>query len=380
MGVLNLGFGDWSYFKFAAAFWSFTVSFCNFGETNILMKTSFLTTICFFIGSFQLQAQSNTHVKTFRIAFYNVENFFDPVKDSTTTYDEFNPRGNRHWNFARYRKKEQNIYKALAAMGGWKGLAIIGLAEVENRRVLSGLIQNTPLHLENYRIIHYDSPDFRGIDVGLLYRPKDFTPYFSKPIPIHDPSDTTFKTRDILYVKGLLWNDTIHLFINHWTSRYGGLMKTIPKRILEARILMHQVDSIYKRNHHAKIFVMGDFNENPDDQGAKILTKELKDSCTLISVHASPLYGNAKGTIKSGTGWSTFDQLYISKDVNVKESGLFVKAKSFHIFDAGFLLEKDEKYLGFKPNRSYIGFKYHGGFSDHLPVFFDIAVSHSKCR
>jgi hypothetical protein len=342
------------------------------------MKTSYLFIACFFIYSFQLPAQNNTHVRTFRVAFYNAENFFDPIKDTTTTYSEFNLGGDHHWNFSRYHKKEQNIYKAIAAMGGWKGLSIIGLAEIENRKVLSDLIQNTPLHLENYRIIHYDSPDFRGIDVALLYRPKDFTPYFSKPIHISDPKDSTFRTRDILYVKGLLLSDTIHLFINHWTSRYGGMMKTIPKRVLEAKILMHQVDSIYKHNQNAKIFVMGDFNENPDDQGVKILTKKQKDSYVLTRVPASPLFGNAKGTIKSGAEWSTFDQLYISKNVNIKGSGLFVKDKSFHIFDAGFLLEKDKKNLGYKPDRSYIGFKYHGGFSDHLPVFFDIAVSHSK--
>ena len=343
------------------------------------MKTLFLTIIVyFFIGSFHLHAQNNTHIRTFRVAFYNVENFFDPIKDTTTSYNEFNPGGDHHWNFSRYRKKEQNIYKVLAAMGGWRGLSIIGLAEIENRKVLSDLIQNTPLHLENYRIIHYDSPDFRGIDVALMYRPKDFTPYFSKPIHIFDPEDSSFRTRDILYVKGLLLNDTVHLFINHWTSRYGGLMKTIPKRILEAKILMHEVDSIYKRNHDAKIIIMGDFNENTNDQAVKILVKKLKDSCVLERISSSPFYGNAKGTIKSGPEWSTFDQLYISKNVNVKGSGLFVKDKSFHIFDAGFLLEKDEKNLGYKPNRSFVGFKYHGGFSDHLPVFFDIAVSHSK--
>ena len=340
------------------------------------MKTLFLTVACIFTGSILLQAQNNKHVNTFRIAFYNVENFFDPIKDTTTSYNEFNPGGDHHWSFARYHKKEQHIYKALAAMGGWKGLSIIGLEEVENRRVLTDLIKNTPLHLENYRIIHYDSPDFRGIDVALLYRPKDFTPYFSKPIRIIDSSDRKFRTRDILYVKGLFRNDTVHIFINHWTSRYGGLMKTIPKRILEARILMHQIDSICKLNPNARIFVMGDFNENPDDQGVTILTKARRDSCSLIRVPSSPLFGNAKGTIKSGPEWSTFDQLFISKSVSIKGSALFVKDKSFHIFDAGFLLEKDEKNLGYKPDRSYVGFKYHGGYSDHLPVFFDIVVSH----
>lgn len=310
--------------------------------------------------------------------FYNVENFFDPIKDTTTSYNEFNTGGDHHWSFSRYRRKEENIYKALAAIGGWKGLSIIGLAEIENRKVLSDLVRHTPLHIENYRIIHYDSPDFRGIDVALLYRPRDFKPLFSKPIRIHDPSDQKFRTRDILYVKGILQNDTIHLFINHWTSSYGGLMRTIPKRMLEAKILMRQADSIYKTNHHARIIVMGDFNENAGDQGINLLTKKQPDSFSLIGVQPTPLFGIAKGTIKRGPQWDTFDQLYISKTMVIKGSSLFVKDKSFHIFDAGFILEKDEKNLGYKPDRSYLGYKYHGGYSDHLPIFFDLSVSHSR--
>lgn len=342
------------------------------------MNAKFLTAACLIMGSLHLQAQKHEQVSTFRIAFYNVENFFDPVKDTTTSYNEFNTGGDHHWNFTRYRTKEQHIYKALAAMGGWKGLSIIGLAEIENRKVLSDLIRYTPLHRENYRIIHYDSPDFRGIDVALLYRPKDFKPLFSKPIRISDPSDPKFRTRDILYVKGLLLKDTVHLFINHWTSRYGGLMRTLPKRILEAQILLHQADSIYRLNHHAHIIVLGDFNENSGDQGVMILTKQLPDAFSLVGIQPSPLFGNAKGTLKSGTEWDIFDQLYVSKNVNIKGSALFVKEKSFHIFDAGFLLEKDEKNLGYKPDRSYVGFKYHGGYSDHLPIFFDLSVSHSR--
>jgi hypothetical protein len=341
------------------------------------MKTLCIAGLCMLLSFSGLEAQNKSQTSTYRIAFYNTENFFDTEKDTTRSYNQFDRGSDHNWNLARYHQKEQHIYKVLAAMGGWKGLSIIGLAEIENEKVLSDLIENTPLHLENYRIIHFDSPDFRGIDVALLYRPKDFSPLFSAPIRISDPSDKKFRTRDILYVKGLLLNDTVHLFINHWTSRYGGLMQTLPKRKLEANILMHHVDSIFEINPKAKIIVMGDFNENPDDQSVKLLTKVYSDSCSLIRLTPSSLFGNAKGTLKSGTRWSQFDQVYISKNVNIKCAHLFVKAKSFHIFDAGFLLEKDEKNLGSKPNRSYVGFKYHGGYSDHLPIFFDVSVSRS---
>lgn len=342
------------------------------------MRTILLIGALFLFSIANLTAQNSGHQTLVRIAFYNVENFFDAEQDSTIPYTQFNPGGDHHWNIVRYLRKQHNIYKVLAAMGAWKGLSLIGLAEIENQKTLSDLIKNTPFKNESYQIIHYDSPDKRGIDVGLLYRPKDFKPLFSKPVHVFDPLDSNFFTRDILYVKGILLSDTVHIFINHWTSRYGGLMQTIPKRLLAAKRLIYQVDSICKTDPRAKILVIGDFNENPGDPAVKTLTDSLNNPFPLVKVNAYALFGNARGTIKSGPAWKEFDQLYISKSLTGRNAQLFVKAKSFHIFDAKFLLEKDEKNLGFKPNRSYLGFKYHGGFSDHLPVFFDVVKKSLK--
>ncbi len=326
----------------------------------------------------RLAGQNQESATSYRMAFYNTENFFDTERDTTRDYHQFDRSGDHHWSLYRYHRKLENIYKVLTAMGGWKGLSIIGLAEIENDRVLSDLIENTPLQAEHYQIIHYDSPDTRGIDVALLYRPEDFSPLFSRPIRIDDPENKKFRTRDILYVKGLLQGDTVHLFFNHWTSRYEGLLSTLPKRMLEARILRHHLDSLFRADPGARLIVMGDFNENPGDPAVKLLTRPFSDSCRLIRLLPTPSYGKVLGTLKNGSRWYEFDQVYVSQAVKNPNSGLFVKDKSFHIFDAGFLLEKDEKNLGFKPNRSYAGFKYHGGYSDHLPVFFDVLVSRSK--
>ncbi len=306
-----------------------------------------------------------------RIAFYNVENFFDPFPDTTTHYNEFTPQGNRHWNKQRYQTKLQHIYKAIIALGQWRAPAIVGFAEIENRQVLIDLTQHTPLKAYHYKIIHYDSPDKRGIDVGLIYCPDYFRVLYSQAINVRPDENLNDKTRDILYVKGVLFADTIHLFVNHWPSRYGGLLETVSKRNQTARILRYHIDSVISYQPNALILVMGDMNENPEDSGIKILLQASENN-GLIQLKPRTTFGLSSGSIKNKGHWATFDQFLVSNSFIKKRSGLMVVGKSFHIFDAAFLLEKDKKYMGLKPDRSFLGFKYHGGFSDHLPVFVDL--------
>jgi hypothetical protein len=306
-----------------------------------------------------------------RFVFYNAENFFDPEPDTTRNYNEFTPQGARHWTPWRYHLKIQHLYKTLIAVGQGNAPALVGFAEVENRQVLSELIQQTPLFPFHYQIIHFDSPDVRGIDVGCIYRPELLKILHSQAIKVRMPHEPQFRTRDILYLKILIKADTLHLFINHWPSRYGGLMETIDKRKQAAKVLMHFVDSIGRQQPNAYILVMGDFNENPDDQAIQILT-QCADSTHLTPLKPLVLYGLAKGSIKKAAQWTLFDQAFVSKSLVKKSGKLMVNDKSFYIFDAAFLLEKDGKNMGLKPNRTFIGFKYHGGFSDHLPVFVDL--------
>ncbi len=335
----------------------------------MLLRILFILTI--YLSILPVSVWSQEKEPDARIAFYNAENFFDATPDSTINYSEFNPDGTRHWTKQRYKHKLQHIYKVVAALGQWKGLAIMGFSEIENRNVLHDLTQNTPLKSFHYKIIHYDSPDKRGIDVGLIYQPALFKPLFSKAIPVTNPNDSLFRTRDILYVKGLLMNDTLHLFINHWPSRYSGLLNTQPKRLQAARTLKVYLDSICKHQPNAEILVIGDMNENPDDKAIQSLIHNT-DTCKLTALEARPVFGLAKGSIKSKAQWAVFDQMLVNKSFTKNQGALYVQGKSFYIFDAQFLLEQDVKNMGLKPNRSFVGFKYHGGFSDHLPVYVDI--------
>jgi hypothetical protein len=340
-----------------------------------------IASLCFF--SFEStevfgQELSHNYTNSARIVFYNVENLFDVYDDSLTTDEEFTPEGPRHWNNKKFYNKINNIYKVIMAIGKSGPPALVGLSEIENRFVLEKLVNATPLKNFGYRIIHYESPDRRGIDVALLYREELFEPVYSKAIPIRFPFDTASRTRDILYVKGLLLDtDTAHIFINHWPSRYGGYMPTIPKRNHAAKTLLQVTDSILKVNKNAAILIAGDFNDGPDDESiSEILNaKDPSEFILLTDLYNLMLSKQDDwpyGTLKYQQGWDKFDQIIVSGTLLADDTPLQVLDRKATIFHAPFLLENDKTYLGQKPNRTYIGFKYHGGFSDHLPVYVDI--------
>lgn len=307
---------------------------------------------------------------TFRVMFYNVENYFDAMVDTTLTYNEFTPLGNLHWTKRKFEAKRNALSKVVTAVGGWSAIAIIGLVEVENDRVLNDLIENTPLNKKGYRFIHFDSPDFRGIDAALIYGPQ-FIPLKARPIPIIDSLDPAFATRDMLYVKGLLGRDTLHVVVNHWTSRYRGLLESEPKRMLQAQQLLQLTDSICFASPGANILVMGDFNDSPENASMMKLVRKGRN-CTLKNLPLHSQDKNVKGTLKFQGNWNVFDQLLVSSNMTDSTNSLQVENDGGHIFTSPFILETDQKFGGVKPNRTNEGFKYHGGYSDHLPVFMDI--------
>jgi predicted extracellular nuclease len=309
---------------------------------------------------------------TLRIMFYNVENMFDPAEDSTKADDEYQPDGMRGWSYGRLKNKQINISKVVLAVGGWSPPEIIGLCEIENRRVLYGLTNDTPLKNFKYKIIHYESPDPRGIDVALLYLPEKFKVLYSKPIAIRFPFDTAARTRDILFVKGIACkSDTVNIFVNHWPSKFGGAMETIPKRNYVGSVVRHYVDSLLTMNIDSKILIMGDLNETPGEAGVSKALGAKMDSVNLAPFDVYDLLAGAgtswkKGTIKFHEEWETIDHMIVSRPLLSKTTphGLL-------IFDAPFLLQDDEAWFGKKPFRTYYGGKYIGGFSDHLPVYTD---------
>jgi hypothetical protein len=319
--------------------------------------------------------------KSIRIVFWNVENLFDTRDDSLTNDDEFLPDSERNWDNYRFYAKLNNIYKVIMGIGGWEPPAIIGLCEVENRFVLNQLIYETPLKKFEYRVVHYESPDRRGIDVGLLYRKSDFNVDTSLKIPIHFPFDPDSKTRDILCVKGrTTTGDTLHLFVNHWPSRYGGYLNTQPKRNFVAEILKTHTDSLLKINSTSSIIILGDFNDDPTDASLSVHLDVRSDTIIKTSsalynlMTLSPVYGD-EGTLKYQESWNVFDQIIVSGNLFWGNSNPRVSKGGGMVFNAEFLFEQDEKYLGRKPFRTYQGFKYNGGFSDHLPVYVDLMLS-----
>lgn len=316
--------------------------------------------------------------KSIRVMFYNVENLFDTEDDPNTRDDEFTPTGNKGWSNRRYTDKLNNIYKVCTAVGGWEMPEVIAFSEVENRRVLEDLLQKTPFRKSNYEIVHEDSPDARGIDLGLIYRKDKFNYLEHQAMKVVFPFDTTIKTRDILYVKGeVLGKDTLHIFVNHWPSRLGGQAKSEPRRLYVAKLIREKIDSLYAVDPNSKIIVTGDFNDYATDKsivevlGAKGEIAEVGDK-DLFNYMAEISKNWKIGTHKYQGHWGTLDQMIVSAPLIKEQRPNKLYAKKSSIFMARFLLSEDRRYLGLEPFRTYSGPRYLGGFADHLPIYIDL--------
>ncbi len=332
-----------------------------------------LTCILLLVALHNLRAQSPE--ENFRVAFYNLENLFHPDDDSLTNDEEFTPEGMRYWSPYRYHEKSNRMAKAILSIGEWSPPAIVGVAEIENRQVLEDLVNGEVLRKFNYEILHYESPDRRGIDVAMLYRSDLFQPLFSKNYPLKIPGDPGFASRDILYVKGYADDlDTLHMMVVHWPSRYGGQAQSEPKRIQAAITVKGISDSIMAHNPKAAVVIAGDFNDEWHNEslfhslGAQ---PELKadTSSHLINLMAS-LSPNS-GSHRYRGVWSYLDQVVVSSAL-LDGEGMEIRDGKAKVVRHDFLLETDEKFPGQKPFRSFIGMRYNGGFSDHLPVFIDL--------
>ena len=331
--------------------------------------TASILVFIFFVGFAQKNSDS------YKIMFYNVENLFDTFDDSLINDEEFLPKGDRFWNNHKYYSKLNNIYKVIMAVGEWNPPAIIGICEIENRKVINDLVNNTPLVKFEYKIIHVESPDRRGIDVGLLYREELFQPLYFEAIQINFPNNPKSKTRDILYVKGIAKNsDTLNIFINHWPSRWGGQLESEDRRLFVASVLKAKVDSIFNSNSQSNIIITGDFNDYPNNKSINKILNASQDYNQIIDnelYNLSSLLFKSKniGTHKYQGEWGVLDQFIVSGNILNKENKVYTTREDIHVFNADFLLEPDESNFGYKPKRTFTGFKYNGGFSDHLPTY-----------
>lgn len=327
------------------------------------------------IFTFQLVAQKQEK-QNFKIICYNVENFFDCLNDSLTNDNEFTPTGIRAWNYTKYQKKQANISKVISAIGGWDAPALIGLCEIESEKCLFDLTHYSGLKNLKYKFLHHESPDPRGIDVALLYQPNEFKPIHDEAITIHFPQEPHSKTRDILFVSGIIpTGDTLHVFICHFPSRLDGEMESENKRIFVASVVREKVDSIFAVNYHSNIVIMGDFNDFPTNISMLNTLKAapLNDSISTQSLYnlMFKLHAEGKGSNKHLGDWGALDQMIVSGNLLKSTKSFFTTQADAHIYNVEFLLENDKTYLGKKPFRTYIGMKYQGGYSDHLPIYTD---------
>lgn len=310
----------------------------------------------------------------FRLGFWNVENFFDLENDSLKNDDAFTPEGDNRYTYYRYDAKKNGLARTIAALGGWEPMDLMTLSEVENRWVLEGLTKHSPLAAVEYNIIHEDSPDSRGIDVACIYRPDRFNLILYEYIRIRFPDNPSRTTRDLLYIKGRLPSqDTLHVFVNHWPSRWGGQFTSEPSRIYVASVVKQKVDSLNARFKDPYIVILGDFNDEPDDislretLGAK-RPDEPAESGDLVNL-SFPIK-HIYGTHSFGGEWGVLDQIIVSRSLL---GGGEVRTSTGHvgIFNPPWMLKKNAAGNDVI-NRTFQGPAYQGGYSDHLPIWIDL--------
>ncbi len=315
-----------------------------------------------------LTATVSVGQQEFTIAFYNTENLMDTIDNPRALDNDFLPAGKYKWNTTRYTRKLSSVARVISGMGDPDGPEIIGLAEVENKKVLQDLVTTKELKSHGYSIVHYDSPDERGIDVALLYKAKSFRVLSHR---VYSAAFLTIRshTRDVLLVKGVAQKDTLFLLVNHWPSRRSGTDESESKRIAVAIMVREVVDSILQKQANAKIIVMGDFNDEP---GNKSIIVGLNAKQEAASLKKGELYNPYHRLSRPGTGtvyysrrWSTFDQIMLSQ-------GFFTAARSY-VYKNAFIYHPEwmhyRKDPGNGPYRTFLGADYKGGYSDHFPVY-----------
>lgn len=280
-----------------------------------------------------------------RIVSYNVENLFHPEHDSLKNDQEWTPEGERRWSYTRYYRKEENIARVLTSMGEWSGVDIVGLQEIENAAVVKRLCYT--MRRNEYDFVHYESPDPRGIDVALIYKKSRVDTIRTRKLSCEERE---LKTRDILYVCAQVdKQDTLHLFVCHLPSQRGGKAESEWKRKAAKEVLQTAIDSVFALHSDAKIIVMGDMNSEPKNDLKGLVNRMIEERY---------------GTHKYQGRWTCLDQFYTSPNLQ--------KISAVTIYDAEWIQEPDEKYLGLKPKRTYNGFTYQNGFSDHLPIVLEV--------
>lgn len=320
----------------------------------------------------QTVSDSKVSLQVVGVGFYNLENLFDTINQENLD-EEFLPNGSMRWTSLKYKAKLKNMAYAISQIGldvTPRGVSILGVSEIENRGVLQDLVKEPSIANRTLQIVHYDSPDRRGVDVGLLYNPRDFMVTASKSYRLNYPEDPTLITRDQLLVSGYLLNEKIHVIVGHWPSRIGGEQASAPKRNAAAALSKHITDSLYQQDANAKIIIMGDFNDDPfNESTAKVLdAKKNRDEVPERGLY-NPMWrilDSGVGSLAYNNQWNLFDQIIISKPFihNDNSKLRFWKAE---VFNKSFLIQQEGSYKG-SPLRTHAGGVWLNGYSDHFPT------------
>ncbi|WP_378186089.1 endonuclease/exonuclease/phosphatase family protein [Aquimarina sp. W85] len=340
------------------------------------MNYNFTLVICLLSVFYNSSCQESTSFKILTVGFYNLENLFDTLDDPKTFDDDRTPDGKDHWTEEVYQQKLKNMASAILTIGSDLAKAppaVLGVAEVENRKVLYDLIQQEALVPYKYDIIHYDSPDRRGIDVALLYRKEIFRPITSTtyPVLLYDQKNgKRIYTRDQLLITGYFENERMHFIVNHWPSRRGGEVSSSYKRKKAAFVNRNIIDSILYDNPYAKIISMGDFNDGPRNKSiVEVLNTSSRSEHLTDKMLFNPfnkLLSDGIGSLAWGDSWNLFDQILVSKSfiASKYETFEFYKAE---VCNKKFLTTSTGNYKGY-PFRSFANGNFTGGYSDHYPV------------
>ncbi len=338
------------------------------------MKKSLVVFFILIVSCFA-NAQKTSY-KVGLVGFYNLENLFDTINDPDKNDEDFLPDGSYHYTGKVYLDKLDHLAEVLSQIGTDitpDGLSIIGHAEIENESVLRDLYNHPLLKNRNYKIVHFDSPDIRGVDVGLVYNPKYFTPVDKQSLTVHlGPNDSTeHKTRDVLFVYGKYDGEDLFVFVNHWPSRRGGEEASAPGRAAAAKVCKTKIDSITAQNPNAKIILMGDLNDDPVSPSVSVVLgakgeKEKVQPGGLFNPFTDP-YKQGIGTLAYNDSWNLFDQIIVSSGLlDKKQDGFFFN--EYKIFSKPWMLNKTGRYKGY-PKRTYDFNNYMAGYSDHLPTY-----------
>ena len=348
--------------------------------------------LSFFLVSVSLASAQGGKTKNYVVGFYNLENLFDIYDDPAKNDEEFLPDGANKWTEEKYMKKLHNMATVIRSMAETNGRfhSILGVSEIENRLVLEDLVSQPEIAPANYQIVHYDSPDVRGVDVGLLYRPDQFRLLDSESIPFDFGSGKiefamsgedrmAFKTRDILMVHGLLDGEEFAFYVAHLPSRIGG--KGWDLRSRGAEIIYGHAQKMMEKYPGIKIVVMGDMNDNPTDVS---MTEFMHGKEKPSDVGKEDFFSPFISMLKAGYGslgyqgtWNIYDVILVNEALlNAPDGGFRIRPvgkKGFYgvIYKKPFMITSKGQYKGY-PFRTFSYGSFIGGYSDHLPTYIVI--------